>query len=139
MESFLRLKVNAHTRSSHVRSPFLESVQRNPEVMAEEPKFLIFGKSGWIGGLVAEELERQVRATFGESHHRFCPLRHPTQTCSIRAHAVYIERSTSCCPDTSYALGRSLLRWRSSVPATAVAAWSPASIAWWGDGHADPM
>jgi len=29
--------------------------------MAEEPKFLIFGKSGWIGGLVGEELERQVR------------------------------------------------------------------------------
>lgn len=28
--------------------------------MAEEPKFLIFGKSGWIGGLVGEELERQV-------------------------------------------------------------------------------
>lgn len=30
------------------------------EASAEEPKFLIFGKSGWIGGLVGEELERQV-------------------------------------------------------------------------------
>jgi short subunit dehydrogenase-like uncharacterized protein len=25
------------------------------------PKFLLFGKTGWIGGLVAEELKKQVR------------------------------------------------------------------------------
>jgi short subunit dehydrogenase-like uncharacterized protein len=27
---------------------------------ATELKFLIFGKTGWIGGLVGEELEKQV-------------------------------------------------------------------------------
>ena len=36
---------------------------RMAEASGEEPKFLIFGKTGWIGGLVGEELEKQVRSS----------------------------------------------------------------------------
>jgi hypothetical protein len=40
---------------------------------AEEPKFLIFGKTGWIGGLVGEELQRQVRRTGSRTGSQWTP------------------------------------------------------------------
>lgn len=67
------------------------------EASAEEPKFLIFGKSGWIGGLVGEELERQVRATCsGEVRSRV------RQRTSVRAISVVSIHTTQHSSDTCF-------------------------------------
>lgn len=58
---YLELYRNARPElTAHLHSILPVPPYPNELTMAAPQKFLLFGKTGWIGGLVAEELKKQV-------------------------------------------------------------------------------